>query len=97
MYDTEDPVQENINEETSIDSDVETISTSSKSSEDTVNGDSSKPNVTPESESEQKSENEQNSTNEAKEEASNECDVCNENRIYNVFKNLREKFSFGDT
>lgn len=24
----------------------------------------------------------------------NECDVCDENRIYKVFKNLRDKFSF---
>ncbi|XP_013199791.1 GPI inositol-deacylase [Amyelois transitella] len=27
---------------------------------------------------------------------SDDCDVCNESRIYNVFKNLREKFSFND-
>ncbi|CAH0723349.1 unnamed protein product, partial [Brenthis ino] len=27
---------------------------------------------------------------------SSECDVCNENRIYNMFKNLREKFSFSE-
>ncbi|CAH2106337.1 unnamed protein product [Euphydryas editha] len=26
-----------------------------------------------------------------------ECDVCDENRIYNIFKNLREKFSFNDS
>lgn len=25
-----------------------------------------------------------------------ECDVCNESRIYNMFKNLREKFSFSE-
>lgn len=26
-----------------------------------------------------------------------DCDTCNENRIYNIFKNLREKFSFNDS
>ena len=25
-----------------------------------------------------------------------ECDVCNESRIYNMFKNLRDKFSFSE-
>lgn len=25
------------------------------------------------------------------------CDTCNENRIYNIFKNLREKFIFNDS
>ncbi|XP_063380508.1 GPI inositol-deacylase [Cydia fagiglandana] len=29
-------------------------------------------------------------------EEKNECDPCNENRIYNVFKNLRDKFSFSE-
>lgn len=27
---------------------------------------------------------------------SDDCNVCNESRIYNVFKNLREKFSFSE-
>lgn len=92
MYDTEDPVQENVKEEISIDSDVETVSsTSSKAPEDAVNTDLFKENVTPESE------NEQNSNEEAKKDVSNECDVCNENRIYSVLKNLRQKLSFSDT
>lgn len=27
---------------------------------------------------------------------SSDCDKCDESRIYRVFRNLREKFSFGD-
>ncbi|XP_068631701.1 GPI inositol-deacylase [Battus philenor] len=30
------------------------------------------------------------------EEIPEECDVCNENRIYKIFKNLREKFSYNN-
>lgn len=26
-----------------------------------------------------------------------DCDTCNENRIYSILKNLREKFSFNDS
>lgn len=30
------------------------------------------------------------------EDVGNDCDVCNENRIYTIFKNLRDKFSFNN-
>ncbi|XP_046960059.1 GPI inositol-deacylase [Vanessa cardui] len=44
-----------------------------------------------------KSENIANEKANENDENTSECDVCNENRIYNIFKNLREKFSFNDS
>ncbi|XP_064071825.1 GPI inositol-deacylase isoform X2 [Vanessa tameamea] len=44
-----------------------------------------------------KSENFANEKATENDENTSECDVCNENRIYNIFKNLREKFSFSDS
>ncbi|CAH2238309.1 jg17468 [Pararge aegeria aegeria] len=86
LYDFEVPTPGNITEEPVVGDAVENIDNTIPVNEEEV--------IVPNENSPSDTENDESSSNE--EENEETCDIVNESRIYNLFKNLRERITFGE-